>query len=336
MTRADEEIDDTIDQDAESSHSADGEAKPKKVTAPQTRRKLTGVELEARFDAWRNEQRAKREARTPEDGARMLRRGLGVIMGAAILALVIASAVTGKVFQADKAENDSRITILEKQVTDAQAMPVDTDLPEKMTKLSEAAAADAGKVRDAQQTYAELYHQSSTQPGTDNGAPNEAMAATAEHRKVLAPLFSKTSYVADDEDAYTWQNVVPFDAASEIDPRFPWYVRYDGWKASDSGTYSWKVETVMPNLGSQDFSGATNEAKAVWLCRDVKSGYVLAWASAVYTYDGQSGVFDDLNVVVTAAGAAHQHPGRKKPDGSDAPEPSGKGTEKKDAKDGQR
>lgn len=58
-----------------------------------------------------------------------------------------------------------------------------------------------------------------------------------------------------------------------------------------------------------DLRGTTADtATAVWLCRDTGTGEVLAWASAGYTYDGTRGLFSKLGVVVTAAGAAHEHP----------------------------
>jgi hypothetical protein len=305
---------------------------PKELNAPRTRRKLSGVELEARFENWCSEQREKREARTDEDAARTIRRGLSAVMGTAIVGLVVASAVTGNGFDATRSAGETKIASLQSQVSDAEALPADPDLSGKLTALSEAAATDAGKVRDAQHAYARLYHESSTQAGIDDGAPNKAMIATAEHGRTLAPLFSEDSYLVDDQDAYTWHDGLPFDAGTEIDPRFAWYVRYDGLEASAPSAYAWKVETVMPDLGSKSTSGAADQAKVVWLCRDAKSGEVLAWASAVYAYDGTSGLFSDLDVVVTAAGAEYANPAAKKPDGSDVPELSGSGAQKNGGK----
>ena len=91
-----------------------------------------------------------------------------------------------------------------------------------------------------------------------------------------------------------------------IDPRFPWYVRYEGLKASSPGAYAWSVESVMPDLATQDATGTTRTARVIWLCRDTAGGQVLAWANAAYSYDGKAGTFADLKVVVTAAGAEHQ------------------------------
>lgn len=330
MTKAGEEIGDTADRDVEetkdSSPTHDEQDPAKKPTAPQTRRMVTGAELEASFGQWRDERQARRDARTPEDDARTLRRGLSVIIGAAILALVIFCATTSNSFESARSANDSQIAALEQQVSAAQAVPADTDLPARMRELAGAAAADAQKVRDAQQAYARLHHRSSIQPGSNNGAPNQAMKATAAHRRILAPLFSRDSWLVEGEDAYTWQNVVSYDVDDQIDPRFAWYTRYDGWDAADPETYTWEVETVMPVLDSLDTGGTggmTDQARVIWLCRDTGSGQVLAWASATYIYDGKNGVFDNLDVVTTAGGAKQDSPGGPKPDGSDVPELNG-------------
>ncbi|MFI9629330.1 hypothetical protein [Streptomyces sp. NPDC052042] len=302
---------------------------PDTHTVPQARRKLTGAELEARFDSWR----ARRDERAPEDGARTLRRGLGAVMGAGIVALVVVSALTGNSFGTDRAGNDARITALEKEVSQAQAVSEETDMSGRMTALTHAAAADAGQVAAAQQVYAQLHHDATTQPDTGNGAPNKAMLATAEHRRDLAPHFSERSYLADDDTAYVWQNVNPF-GPDRIDPRFPWYVRYDGDKASTPDAYTWKTETVMPDLDFRDVPDRTDRARVVWLCRDTETGDALAWASAVYAYDGTKGVFDDLALVVTAAGAAHQHPSKRAQGAPEVPEISGLGTGGQDEGEG--
>jgi hypothetical protein len=302
------------------------EEAPKKPKAPVTRRPLSGVELETRFEDWRDERRGKQAARTPEDDARRMRRGLSTVMGAGILALAVASALTGQGFEASQARNDDRIAQLESQMQKAQVVPVDADLSGKMTRLSEAAARDAGKVADAQQVFSELHHRASTEPNADNGTPNAAMLQIVEHRKTLAPLFDEGTYLADDKEAYSPTSMTPFNPSTEIDPRFAWYVRYDGAKASPPGAYVWSVETVMPDLDATDASGATRTAQVVWLCREVGTGQVLAWANANYISNGGHGTFKDLEVVVTAAGDEHQQGAGKEPSAPKVPEISGPGT----------
>ena len=275
--------------------------------APKTRQHRTGAELESRFDDWSIRQREKIDARTPEDYARVLRRGLAAVMAVGVLALVVATGVTGERYDANRAFNEARMIELEAQVAEAETVPQGTDLAEQMSALTKAAAADAEQVARAQQTFAELHHEASSQPGPNNGAPNRAMREIAEHRRQLASLFSESSYLVEDEEAYSWSTATSFDATSEIDPRYAWYVRYDGQDAADPGTYMWSLETVMPDLDSQEAAGATNRAQVVWLCRDAVTGEVLAWATARYTDDGTTGTFDELDVVTTATGARYRH-----------------------------
>ncbi|MFE4334024.1 hypothetical protein ACFRQM_32815 [Streptomyces sp. NPDC056831] len=329
MTTADGEPESTGSEQENDDAASTGPMPEGKPVAPRTHRKVTGVELEERFTGWTMRQREKVQAHTPEDNARLIRRGAAAAMGAGILALVVATGVTGAGFKMTKAENEARFIQFEGKLTDARSTPVGADAGAQLSKLTETAAADAGKVATGQQVFAELYHQSSIHPGPNNGAPNQATLDIIKHRREMTPLFSKDSFLIDDKEAYSKSSVTPFDATSEIDPRYAWYIRYDGQDAADPSTYAWKVETVMPDLSPKGTSGATNQAKAVWLCRDTKSGAVLAWASAVYTYDGKGGLLSGLDVVVTAASAEHQNPASKKPDGSDVPELGDSGAQKK-------
>ena len=284
----------------------DEDGAPKKLKAPATRRRVSGVELEARFEGWRSERRGERQARTPEESARRTRLVLSAAMGVAILGLAAAAGVSGKGFEAEHAANADRISALQVQIEDDRSTPVAPDLPGKMTRLMEAAAKDAQKVAEAQQRFAQLHYEAATQPNAGNGTPNAATLQIAEHRRTLAPLFSPRSFLADGKGAYSWTSVTPFDPSTQIDPRFPWYVRYEGLKASSPEAYAWSVESVMPDLATQDATGSTNTARVIWLCRDTAGGQVLAWANAAYSYGGKAGTFADLKVVVTAAGAEHQ------------------------------
>ncbi|MFE4834441.1 hypothetical protein ACFRAU_07145 [Arthrobacter sp. NPDC056691] len=229
-----------------------------------------------------------------------------MLMAGGIAALVIASGVTGENFEATRAENDARIADLRMQLAAAEAKPVDTDIAQKLTALTGAAAADAGKVAAAQQLFAELYRTASLQPGAGNGSPSPAMLGVVAHRRTLAALFSPTSYLVDDTEAYRWSTADSFDAGTEVDPRYAWYVRYDGQTAADPGTYTWTLETVLPDLKPPPAAVPTDSARVVWLCRDRATGQVLAWATGHYRHDGKTGVFDELEVVVTTAGTQHR------------------------------
>jgi hypothetical protein len=298
-----------------------------KPAVSKTRTKVTGVELEERFAGWMMRRREKGQARAPADNARLLRRGVTAVMSAGILALVITAGVTGESFKTTTADNEARILQLTQQLDDAQSKPAKADVGAQLSELAEAAAADAKKVAAGEQTFAELYHQADVQPSPKNGAPNQATLEIVKHRRDLAPLFGKDSFLVSDKEAYSTSSLTPFDATTEIDPRHAWYIRYDGDKAAAPSTYAWKVETVMPDLSVKGGSGATNQARVIWLCRDTTSGEVLAWASARYVRNGTAGAFDHLALVVTAAGAPHENPAVRMPAGSGIPELSGTGTQ---------
>ncbi|MFC8125559.1 hypothetical protein [Streptomyces sp. NPDC057302] len=300
--------------------------------APKTCKKVTGAELEERFAGWTMRRREKAQVRPPEDNARLIRRGVTAVMGVGILALVVATGVAGESFKASTADNKARIVQLKGQLDDAQSTPVTADPAADLSKLTEAAAADAKKVATGEQAFATLFHQASVQPSANNGAPNKATLEIIQHRRDMAPLFSKDSFLASDKEAYSTSSLTPFDATTEIDPRYAWYIRYDGQNAAAPSTYAWKVETVMPDLSIKNVSGMTNQAKVVWLCRDTKGGEVLAWASARYVHNGTTGAFDHLALVVTAAGAQYENPAIKMPARSGVPEPSGTGGQKKGGK----
>ncbi|MEW1548335.1 hypothetical protein [Streptomyces tsukubensis] len=275
------------------------------------RKKVTGAELEERFAGWAKRRRERGEVRGREDSARLFRRSATAVMGVGILALTVATGVAGESFKASTADNKAQIVKLKGRLDETRSTPVKADTRALLSKLIEAAAADAKRVASGEQTFATLYHQASAQPSPNNGAPNQATLGIIKHRRDIAPLFSKDSFLVSDKEAYGTSSLTPFDATTEIDPRYAWYIRYDGESAAAPSTYTWKVEAVTPDLGAKDGSVATGQAKVVWLCRDTESGEVLAWASARYLRNGTTGAFDHLALVVTAAGARYGNPAIK-------------------------
>ncbi|MFD8609383.1 hypothetical protein [Streptomyces sp. NPDC059631] len=303
-----------------------------KPAAPKTHKKVTGAELEERFASWTMRRRERVQTRPPMDNARLIRRGVTAVMGVGILALVVATGVAGESFTAGTADNEAQITRLKGHLDSAQSTPVEADAGAQLSKLTQAAAAAAKKVATGEQTFATLYHQASVQPSPNNGAPNQAMLEIIKHRRDMAPLFSKDSFLVSDNEAYSTSSLTPFDATTEIDPRHAWYIRYAGQSAAAPSTYAWRVEAVMPDLSVKDSSGARNQAKVVWLCRDTKSGEVLAWASARYVRNTTTGVFGHLALVVTATGARYENPATRMPARSGVPELSSTGAQRKGGK----
>ncbi|MFF3697299.1 CopD family protein [Streptomyces sp. NPDC002221] len=304
---------------------ATGSVPEEQPSTSETRGKVSGAELDERFAGWTMRQR-ERLRHSPEDSARLIRRSVTAVTGIGILVLAVATGVTGENFKVSTADNEARITQLKQQVDTAQSTPVKTDAGAQLSHLTEAAA-DAQKVAAGEQAFATLYHQAGVQPDPHNGTPNQAALEIIRHRRDMAPLFSKDSFLVSDEDVDGTSSLTPFDSHTEIDPRYAWYIRYDGQNAAAPSTYTWKVETVMPDLSVKSGSGATNQAEAVWLCRDTKTSEILAWASARYVRNGTAGAFNRLALVVTAAGAQYENPAIKMPTGSAPPEPSGTGAQ---------
>lgn len=274
---------------------------------PTTRQKVTGDELEAKLSAWAEAQREKRASRTADDRRNIVRTRMTLFLGVVILVLVIASALMNESLTASESQNAQQISELQSELAGMQTEPDLADTSAALAELTDAAAADATAVAEAQQRFAELFRQAAVEPMPGNGAPSDAMLQTVEQRKVLAEYFDTGSYVVtDDEEAYRWMTLQPFDVATEIDPRFEWYIRYDGQQASDPSTYRWALETVMPDMdGGKDQMASTDRAQVIWTCRETDSGRVLAWATSTYDSKDGEGLFTDLELVVTTAGAEH-------------------------------
>ncbi|MFD8636812.1 hypothetical protein, partial [Streptomyces sp. NPDC059656] len=185
----------TPDESESTGSEQESESMPEeKPAVSKTHTKVTGVELEERFASWMTRRREKGQSHAPADNARLLRRGVTAVMSAGILALVITAGVTGESFKTTTADNEARILQLAGQLDDARSTPAKADAGAQLSKLAEAAAADAKKVEEGEQTFAALYHRAGVQPSQNNGAPNQATLEIVEHRRDLAPLFTKESF----------------------------------------------------------------------------------------------------------------------------------------------
>jgi hypothetical protein len=278
---------------------------PDKPTAARAEnRKLTGPELEARFNNWTTVRRdrltERAAASTPESREQTARRGIAVALGLALAATAVLSAVSSTAYEHQSAANASRIDALQNQSpgTAAASAPTAKTVDAKaLAALSGRASQTARAVAEKQQEYARLVHAINDAPSAGNGSPNEATLKTVSHRRALAQYWDPKSFVVEESLAYAFTTTPYFDR-DEMDPRFPWYVRYDGLRASDPLSYSWRVESVMPTID------APATARVVWVSRD-SHGTVLAWASATYTDSTRT--FSRLELVVTAAGGQHQY-----------------------------
>lgn len=268
---------------------------------PTRLEKITADDVEARFDRWAQSSRERLDQRTPAQNAAVMRRAAFGALFVAMAALTIAHNVHTNHHERTVTENQARIAELKSDYADAQpdAQPARLTQVRAMTQLSAAAAKAGNEVAAAQQRFVELHHNAGHQGdghrGMGNGAPNQATLDATAHRRSLAMYFDPDSLVLTDEQAYSWTTAYELEA-DQVDPRLEWYIRYDGLRPSGPKVYAWSLEVAMPSLAAPD------TAQAVWVCREAGSQTVLAWATAVYT--GSTRRFSDLEVVVTAYGAA--------------------------------
>lgn len=276
-------------------------APDKPSAARAARRKLTGPELEARFSNWTTARRARLTERaaasTPESREQAARRSIAVALGLALAATAVFSAVSSTAYEHQNAANASRIDALQDQAPGTAATPAKPVDAKALAARTARASRTANTVAEQQQEYAGLFHAINDAPTAGDGSPNEPTLKTVSHRRALAEYWDPKSFVVEGSLAYAFTTTPYFDR-DEMDPRFPWYIRYDGLKASDPQSHSWRVESVMPALD------APTTARVVWVSRDT-SGTVLAWASA--TYSDATRTFSGLELVVTAAGGQHQY-----------------------------
>lgn len=298
---------------------ATDEVEPDEQPLPRsrTRRRVTAAELEARFDSWREDRTIRREQRDPAQRSAWGRTTLGIAMVAVLGGVSLFGGLNDDARDRRIEEQDQTIGGLEAALRVLNAT-VDVGISDDLVRLVEMAATDAEAVADAQHRYAELAYQAHSEDSAGEGAPTVSTLAMAEHRRTLAEYFDPSTWLVDGENAYQWSTDSQFDNLREIDPRFEWYIRYDGMNPAASSTYQWQVESVTPRLPTGSNPEVTT-AQVVWTCIDTATDEVLAWAEAEYTLldageDEQadmastSAPFTEMTLVLTAAGAADQAP----------------------------
>lgn len=272
--------------------------------------KVTGAELEAKFDNWSAEKRSALAARTPEQNGRAFRRGLCIALALCLSGMAVFTSLSTNAREATIRDQGRQVDALSKQLdelTDNAGTATDDEDEEPVTAdslmaLNKRAVTKAEKVADGQNAYADLAVKTNKAitSGEGNGAPSDEMLDMVDHRTELADDWDPSSFIVSDEDVEIFTTAELYDVAKKIDPRFPWYIRYDGAVATDAKDYSWHVESVQPSIEEP------GEASTIWVSKDGE-GTVLAWASAVY--DDERGTFDGLELVVSAEGMKHARTG---------------------------
>lgn len=280
--------------------------------------RLTKADLDARFTARQEKNRARREHKvtgediekllserkakraqkgprtTPGQRARTLSLGLGIALLAGSGVLAVATSEGTDAFNRATHNNEQLIASLQ---GDLRALPAADEKAAaryagELEKQIASATAKAEKVADLQQEFAALLAKGYAEvPG--NGAPSTALVDAAKHRKKLAPYFVERAFPVDDIQAYAPGSVLPF-GADEIDPRFPWYVGYgqDG-RPADPKSSKWAPVSIIA-------TETPGVLEVTWLSRGTKTGDLLAWASASYYVD--PGAFGSLTVGHTTIG----------------------------------
>lgn len=268
----------------------------KKIRVDHTRPEpVTGEQLRAKTKAKWARFQASRKRRSSEEKAALGRRVTIGAVGVLTVGTIVIGSVAENGYRASQGETAEKIESLQTQITEAQEDVDAAPSADDLVRLSDKASRAAKTVAADQQKFAQLIDAAQKSKGPQNGAPSKEMNAVAEHRKALAKNFTDTSFVVDDEEAYQWSTAVSHEP-DEIDPRYPWYIRYDGDRASGAKASTWEVASVTPKI---DGSGAS----VLFTCTDTTTGDLLAWASS--DYDAQAEAFTDLEVKRTALGQDH-------------------------------
>ena len=290
-----------------------------KVTAEDLDRKL--AERKKRRETKRaqgrteqEEQRRARLVRTVAIGALLVVSG-GFVLG-------IKASDTRATEQVE--QNQSRVVQLEEQIKEVTPEGTKEERQQELEAQLATAREEAGKVANLQNEFAAILYKGNDEKAPGDGSPSEAFIKSAEHRRELAPYFTESSWLVTDEDlAYGPGSAVPFDENTEIDPRFPWYVRYQAAtyekgsapKYQDPDAYGWQVASVMPS--SLDEPGIL---EVTWQSTN-KDGTLLAWATANYNVSTKK--FHALRVGETSEGYSLRVPTENDPDATQPKDKTG-------------
>jgi hypothetical protein len=281
---------------------------------PETE-KVTGEQLQERMAQAREQRAERRENRTEAQQTKILRRNVLIAGGLAVIAMGAGMGISSQHTATASAENEQRISELrselsnQKQSASAQGKKSQTSLDPLIAGMT----ADAEHVTSLQLAYLGLVRKASQNEGDANGGSTPELEAIADHRADLAPYFTDKDLIGG-KDAGSYSSIDPFDPGTQIDPRWPWYVRYDGEKASTTKGSTWTLEAATPTTGAAGQGipeGFGSQGTATWVCRDAKTHTALAWAQADYTLGGEDlasgvhGQFSNLEVTTTQAGTKH-------------------------------
>ncbi|KIA73396.1 hypothetical protein ANMWB30_23230 [Arthrobacter sp. MWB30] len=276
--------------------------------AKQARRqRITAEDIEARFAA-RRDQRQARGAKRPVDLKALFRGVVVAVLGLGVIAFGLGISSAGEHHAAEVKSNNTKEGTLQGALARLGPEKASTDTAVGATPQISGDLAAARKRGDelavAQQEFAAIYFAGNAEPSANNGTPKPSVLRALDHRKALAGFFAPGALVLTDAQAYSFKTE-DLLAPGKIDPRMAWFTRYESpvargatpQKVADPAGYAWKTASV-------GLSGTPGVMTVVWTNTDLKSGELLAWATARYSVDEDT--FDALSVTTTTQGESQQ------------------------------
>lgn len=264
-------------------------------TARQT--KVSAEDIEQMLTRRRIDKRARQPAMPVGRRARNVSVGLGVALLVGAGAVVLSTTNHTSAFEAEQQTNDAAIARAHGDLAEIPAANK-AAADQYGARLQRQLTAAEGKGRDVaalQQEFQSILAKGNDER-SDNGAATPALAAAAEHRKLLAPYFVDRALIVRDGAAYAPGSTLPF-SDDQIDPRFAWHVVYeaDGERVADPEASTWAVVSAVATQ-------TPGVLEVTWADRRSSDGGLLAWASASYYAD--QGQFGSLRVGQTTLGGA--------------------------------
>lgn len=267
------------------------------------RKKITPEEVEARFAARRAEREARKANRPPREMGKLVRAVVGSALGIGIVCFGLGINNAGEQHAVEVKANEDKEATLTGALGKLDPAADDKTARQKLVDGIAAAQKRSGELAAAQQQFAGIFYAGNSEPSANNGTPKPSALKSLEHRKVIAGFFAPESLILTDDQAYSFRTQDLLEPG-KIDPRLPWYTRYepaggkDGTqKVADPASYAWKAASVT-------LSGTPDVLSVVFTNSDVKTGELLAWATARYSV--KDNTFNNLSVSMTSQGESQQ------------------------------
>lgn len=278
-----------------------GRAKGLKA-ALKPRTKVTADDVETMLAGFVSDRRSRKAAQKPRSLGSLARAVVATALGVGIIGFGLGISSENDRHAADMVAARTKQASLEGALA-AVDPNTGKDTTQKLTTGLAAARKLSDTVASSQQDFAGIAFAGNTDPVSGDGRPAAATLKSLEHRKALAAFFAPEALLLTDAQAYSFRTN-DLLGPGRIDPRQPWFVRYDAAPgaggrrpAADPKTYSWQTASVS-------LSGTPGVMSVVWANKDTVTGELLAWATARYSTD--TNTFRNLTVTLTTRGDSQQ------------------------------